>query len=46
MVFITIYKPDNLLLLLLDVKTIEFPLAREKKSAIEETAVQVKEMEK
>lgn len=51
MVFITIYKPDNLLVLL-DVKTIELPLVRgktkkrKKKSAIEEIADQVKEMEK
>lgn len=56
MVFITIYKPDNLLLLLLDMKTIELPLAAGVGgvrdggegwgSAIEEIAVQVKEMEK
>ena len=45
-IFIIIYEPDNLFLLLLDVKTTKLPLARGRKIAIEETVVQVKEMEK
>lgn len=47
MVLITIYKPDNSLMLLLEGKTTEQSCLQleKKKSTIEEIAVQVKEIE-